>query len=372
MLPTFFSDQNFKSREFTSPSNGVRAKDRAKALVVGSLLPKKFFFATDLGTKGAKKFCVDTFNKFLDTYCGLSPEKRIHYEIVTQGLPCKIYIDLEFDPREHAWDMEKIIRATVESLKEALGEVGGYVLLNSNRAEKTSSHLIFDFPIFKNSGHLKSFMCGTFSDILETKLGEESQAVDRSVYTKDRCFRLYGSAKNGTNAHLLPPGKRLTDPIDRDLLTRSLAATVLEGKAIEWTQSRKRKSYNLTGAAKVRLDVVSSLQDEYVERFVGHFKDLVEDNFGPRQFYVKTCDNKVDIEISPGVPCDITKEICGVARIHKSNNTYFTYYLYTGEGHFQCTDSDCIAHANCRGRFGIANYRDDILGIQEFPEKLKT
>ena len=112
-------------------------------------------------------------------------------------------------------------------------------------------------------------------------------------------------------------------------------------------------------AAVRRAKTVEELKEEYVGRVVGHFKTWIEDGFGHRNFYVTVKHHEVCIEVAPGLPCDIA------GRIHAHNNTYFHYYLYTGEGHFQCTDQDCIDHENCRGKYAMENYRDDVFGIQE-------
>jgi hypothetical protein len=343
-------------RRVFDAKDGEYPKDRAKASIAGGPLPTLFLTARDYPkAKGAKDYTTEGLDAFIARYCALPPAQRTHYEMMLDTYPCKLYFDLDLDPVLFPdYDMERVIARLPGMVGEALGiETPPTIRMDCNRAEKTSTHLLFPTITFRNAcDHMRNFVAGLVLD------EEMDEAVDMSVYSKDRCFRLYGSHKAGDEHLLLRPGEK--GDLDPAFLRESLCSVIDPDAEIRECGKPKRK---WEGPPRLFADEYRNRVEVEVTRMIREMDEevaLLNDIEIPkRRLTVRSRDNKLDFQIAPGMPC------AHAERMHRSNTTFFTYYLYTGEGHFQCTDPECRA-GNLRGKYWAKNYRDDVWKIQEY------
>lgn len=183
-------------------------------------------FARDAGYKNnlaAKDFVVAGYDEFWKRFKRMKPENRCFYEIIAEGLPCKIHIDSEvemehnpgFDPEK----TEKGFFAHIDRLLKDLkmieeDETYETLTLKSSNSKKYSKHFFIDIKgkKFANNYHVGAFM-RRLRDRIIAEEGEESVNpyffaaelaskgkvfrffADMAIYTKNRNFRTYGSSK---------------------------------------------------------------------------------------------------------------------------------------------------------------------------------
>ncbi|CAM9377755.1 unnamed protein product, partial [Heterosigma akashiwo] len=160
------------------------------------------------------------------------------YEIIREQSPCRLYFDLEFDPRcnptvdgDHL--VSKWIQFVCLHLHQTYDLVVGrsdFLELDSSSDEKFSRHLICHLPsnqLFKDNLHAGKFVKHLIAEVLtsqqqhssqpsnttgvinrsgdrlttsffvKSKDGTDTCFVDLGVYTRNRCFRCYQSSKFG-------------------------------------------------------------------------------------------------------------------------------------------------------------------------------
>ena len=364
---------------------GIGPKDQAKSLFnAGRSGAAGFMYASNyMGGAAHNYYSVEPLASFLHRYLHvLRPPQRLQYEMFLEGIPLKLCYDLEFSPLDFPdLSMDACIDTICEHTAAVLGHDFGLapptaiVRLDANRATKTSTHLIFSTVVFRDYRHLNEFVNGRLIPRLrkaDTTGAEAIQVLDDGIYRKDGCFRIYGSQKSGGRATpLLPPGAVPADPLRRDLLLQSLATVIPVGGQdplaygrlglaapsegnCAWARTRVRAG----GPNQLRVthpqQPPNALRVQITERFV---RWLRERDFPSHPYDIRwsfPSEHRVDFAISPGLPCDVAK------RVHKSNRTYFNYYIQSGEGAFQCTDPDCCRDPETHGRFGKGYYRDEL------------
>ena len=235
---------------------------------------------------GKRSYVVATRTDFWRRYRTLHPPFRHHYELIRTGRPCHLYFDLEFCRKANPdLDGERAVGTLREQVCASLSRCypEDYPLddcqvvdLESTTDAKFSRHLLFRLP---GAAFADSHECGRFVHALckqlaarraaEPRLAElfvappssssssssSSEAfidgrpngnhplaapepaarvciVDLSVYSRNRCFRLYKSSKVGKVAQLLPAGLSeerlmfLPHEAETELFLSSLATNV--------------------------------------------------------------------------------------------------------------------------------------------------
>nr|GMC67130.1 DNA-directed primase/polymerase protein isoform X1 [Ipomoea batatas] len=187
---------------------------------------------------GYRRFLVSTYEDFWKRYNSMNPKRRHHYEMVmlySQGLPCHLYFDLEFNKKANADKngdemVDLLIVAVFDTLLQKYSLEGSHdwiVELDSSTEDKFSRHLIIRLPkiAFKDNSHVGAFtaeVCSRIYSSSETDerfrklfVSKDSKSVgipgqlfvDNAVYSRNRCFRLALSSKAGKSSVLLPSGR---------------------------------------------------------------------------------------------------------------------------------------------------------------------
>ncbi|XP_062149691.1 uncharacterized protein LOC133858274 [Alnus glutinosa] len=200
---------------------------------------------------GQRRFLVSTYKEFWKRYKNMDSKYRHHYEVIQEGLPCHLYLDLEFNKRvnpENNGDemVDLLISVILEALLDIYsiqGNLEWIVELDSSTEEKFSRHLIIRIPktAFKDNLHAGAFVAEICSRILSTRTSDQrfekllvkkdssstessSQLfVDTAVYSRNRCFHLALSSKAGKTSVLLSTGRfKCEDMCEEDMFMASL------------------------------------------------------------------------------------------------------------------------------------------------------
>ena len=213
-------------------------------------------FAVEKSAAGKRRYLVGHLGRFLDLYWRKSDSHRRHYyELIREGTPCRLYLDLEFTraPNAEINDdiaeqlMTELIGELCLSLKQVYDldvDRSAFVDLDSCTAKKFSRHLIVHLPrqsLFVDAPAVGSFIrhvVGRLAEEIATGVLQHRRPVlakhlfvhtkekdtasgvnidedlskttsqvgftddttcfiDIGVYTRNRLFRLLGSTKYG-------------------------------------------------------------------------------------------------------------------------------------------------------------------------------
>ena len=187
------------------------------------------FSFEDPWQEGLRQFLVVNLDNFWDFYSRFPDDLKHFYELIPEGLPCKLYFDLEFMTQWYPTLMlridelmgyfkEALLEFILEEFNILIDPQAHLVELDSSTQEKFSRHLIVDCPYFFENNlvcglFVKKFVenfsrfvpseiyhqlfhvqqpCGSIRNYLREQL-----FVDQGVYTKNRTFRIVSSKKYG-------------------------------------------------------------------------------------------------------------------------------------------------------------------------------
>lgn len=185
---------------------------------------KRFYIVTD---------AIDIWNIIKKT----QPKERYFHEVISDGVPCKLYFDLEFryeqNPDSNGVEMTKIfVELVCWGLKKWFNiccDMNNVLWLTASSKEKFSSHIIFqiDNVAFMNNsqaGNFVHFLCYTINrpsdekdeskhfpkpsmkqleKLIVKNKDKEEIFCDLQVYRKNNNFRVYLSNKFGQDRCLI-------------------------------------------------------------------------------------------------------------------------------------------------------------------------
>ena len=250
-------------------------------------------WALEHDRSGRRSYIVASFDDFWRRYRTLQAPFRHHYELIRDQRPCHLYFDLEYqretNPQADGEAMVQTLLTEVALALKALPgspEVANVIDLDSSTDKKFSHHLIVRLRecAFADNLHAGRFVHAMCVDLLRRSNDEPHAAalfvspaappqqsdtrtsdtnashgldaaapetaapspppppsaqrvsfVDLSVYSRNRCFRLYKSSKAGKTAQLLPAGMSeealffLPHDAEHTLFLDSLASRVPTG-----------------------------------------------------------------------------------------------------------------------------------------------
>ena len=216
-----------------------RARESSSSLPpLWSMEPR--IFSMEVSSTGKRRYIVGQLGRFMDWYWRkIDPNQRHCYELIREGTPCRLYLDLEFaraaNPEINGDIAEQLVMELVEELRQGLLREYGiqvdrtaFIDLDSSTDKKFSRHLISHLPdhaLFADAcevgvfvrqvvgilaeeianGALQSRRPALARHLYVRRKEEKGTAaaengtcfVDLGVYTRNRLFRLLGSAKHG-------------------------------------------------------------------------------------------------------------------------------------------------------------------------------
>ncbi|OWA55074.1 DNA-directed primase/polymerase protein [Hypsibius exemplaris] len=347
-----------------------------------------FAFETGDLSEGRRRYLVTSYEHFWHTYKQVDAEWKHHYEVILEGVPVKLYFDLEFEREMNAChngeEMVQMFLAEMEIVFQELYSLplprDDLVQLDASTTSKFSQHLIFPSVLFHDLHHVGLFvryLCYRIlhpvvqpsSSTLEVssqgqnllikdKSGSRNVFVDQGVYTKNRNFRLFQSSKLGkTNPLVLTADCPLQEKTDREVFFLSLICNVTvpppKNVAILTFDSDKYPlpenqhfTQTRTGANSLAPSQTGSSGSPFPEldRF---FEEVI--TMGGAQGRIRQWQYFPDTHTILYAICGDYKYCERIGRHHKSNNVLFVASLPTGMYHQKCMDSECRA-VNFRSR----------------------
>uniref|UniRef100_K3WHZ0 DNA-directed primase/polymerase protein n=1 Tax=Globisporangium ultimum (strain ATCC 200006 / CBS 805.95 / DAOM BR144) TaxID=431595 RepID=K3WHZ0_GLOUD len=240
-------------------------------------VPRVFSFED--AREGTRRFLVSSFESFWANYTSTKPDQRHVYEIIREGVPCRLYFDLEFkkacNPLVNGDELvERLVSLVQLQLYRKYGIHAtreAVVQLDSSTNAKFSRHLIFHLPqgeLFADNIHAGNFIREFIHALVanprdqvdevndhpspflvstgqqrpiddaypeSNNTGDHNRSkqlfIDVGVYTRNRMFRVLGSSKYRRDAILKPMPTAQTqaavttagdDALDRNLFLQSL------------------------------------------------------------------------------------------------------------------------------------------------------
>lgn len=345
-------------------------------------------FSVELASTGTRRFLVTSPVEFWRRYEAMLPYHRHYYEIIRQGWPCHLYLDLEFSIVDNPTkDGQMAVDAVVSLLREeAQNQLGvhledsGILELDSSTETKFSRHLIIRLPgaAFATNIHIGAFIqslckraqeeraldprCGA----LFVKKGDVDDAcfIDTGVYTRNRAFRLHLSSKAGKNAVLMPtrrygtsglrperifmdalicnvtPEARLIRCFDESSGDAAAAATAAAGRASARAgRGLSRGSGALLGSDGTTVPHMGPSPYPDIDAFIASVCSNLEGGPGSIRSWVSLDDGAVLLYNIKG------NRYCGnIGRQHRSNGVFYVVDLEQGVWYQKCYDPDCRAY----------------------------
>ena len=220
-----------EKRKFSVPEGGVwfhRQLDAQK----NSVDTQGVLVAWDKDSStGSKLYGVfSNINLLYENILSITNTQRCGYEIISQSLPCKLYLDVEWEGSQDSTHMRiRDIMSCMRSFcryKLNIEHLEIYVSCSSRQKEngvfKNSYHVVVRNVMFScnDDGNMKGFLsefCCKHQDtypVWYTKDNSQSACcIDMAVYTKNRCLRLPLCCKKGTSTAFV----RINgDPLDKN------------------------------------------------------------------------------------------------------------------------------------------------------------
>ncbi len=174
------------------------------------------------------------FHKIMEP---MAAENRYFYEVIEEGKPCHMYIDLDVDltkyPSIDVHTVKEMVCSHVESgFKQMDLEIEEKLVAGSSNEKKGSLHIIYRLKnrLWQNNAHVGAFMrCCMERRVKNIPEDYEmwSLFVDMCVYSRNRLFRMAGCTKKHENRVKWVEGepfnyknwlKSLIQPMHRDEL----------------------------------------------------------------------------------------------------------------------------------------------------------
>ncbi|KAH7488358.1 hypothetical protein PRIC1_007526 [Phytophthora ramorum] len=240
-------------------------------------VPRVFSFES--AGNGKRRFLVASFAEFWKNFKKTRADQRHVYEIIREGVPCRLYFDLEFN---RAINPNVDGNALVDRLISLLQlqfhrrygirvNQGNIYQLESSTQAKFSRHLIFHLPsgdLFADNLHAGAFVREFIGDLVAFRNEDADQQegseglytpflvntetaddpvdkkqlfIDAGVYTRNRMFRVLGSSKFRKNALLRPfTASACATDLDQEFFLNTLVCPYPSLEAMELSQQTER------------------------------------------------------------------------------------------------------------------------------------
>lgn len=345
-------------------------------------------FSVELASTGTRRFLVTSYIEFWKRYHTMLPHHRHYYEVIRQGWPCNLYLDLEFNVEDNPGrDGQAAVDAVLCMLRQVLLqrlgiqlEDQGVLELDSSTEKKFSRHLIVRLPgaAFASNIHAGVLIQSIYelatekrasdpscAQLLFVKKGANEDAffIDTGVYTRNRSFRLHLSSKSGKTATLLPTGRYGTAGLRTEKLffdslvcnvspeTRLLRCFDENNAPVSAAAARaaaqKLFNNNSGNGQRTAVDITTTQALPHtgpspypeIDAFIESVSSSA-DPTGPRGLIRSW----VALDTSCGIMLYNIKgsRYCGnIGRHHKSNGVFYVVDLQQGVWYQKCYDPEC-------------------------------
>lgn len=340
-------------------------------------------FEGDKTAQGKRRYLVARKDDFWNTYRKMEMTERHYYEIVREGVPCRLYFDLELNRdinflRDGPRMVQRFIVLVLARIRKIYGTTASesdVLQLDSSTDAKFSRHLIFHLPAaaWRNNAHVGDFVrdlclaleqeanqmsaeeAVVLSPIVKDEKGHDTLFVDQTVYSKNRNFRLIWSSKIGkTVCFDISSDNKF--PLKRQeelgFLLDSLASYVAHRpglRILEYRSNEPKKRGLSSRTAAPNLGAAGGAEDPYdrsASELRSPFPDV--DDWVARQIATRPGKRGriKSVLYFPDVGTIVyniegNKYCDAIGREHKSNGTYCYVKLSMGLLFFKCYDAEC-------------------------------
>lgn len=164
----------------------------------------KYCYKYEYGRNGKRCLVVgNDKDVFLSWFNGLEQDKRRFYEFIRENDIVAEYYDIDYHVSQMLTPEQQIeySHSIIEQLLRVRNDVSDQtiskrdlVVLSAHTSSKISLHIITQTTYFENNSLQSLFMKDIYNKLNE--LGSEFN-IDLSVYSKNRCFRMYKNTKYG-------------------------------------------------------------------------------------------------------------------------------------------------------------------------------
>jgi hypothetical protein len=168
----------------------------------------KYCFKYEYGDNGKRCMIIgEDLNIFLEWFRSLPESKRKLYELIRETDRVAEYYDVDLKITG-AMDVDNTSMEIINDVLNARNQVSkrkisnkDLIVLSAHTPDKLSLHIISKKTYFKNSKIQRLFALDVYNE-LSKKLGTIAN-IDTSVYSKNRCFRMYLNHKYNKNNTLV-------------------------------------------------------------------------------------------------------------------------------------------------------------------------
>ncbi|CAH0480867.1 unnamed protein product [Peronospora belbahrii] len=267
-----FADQVAAFRQRVKPACGVSPNPEYNNV---DHVPRVFSF--ERAGDGKRRFLVTSLADFWKTYKTIRADQRHVYEIIREGVPCRLYFDLEFKRAINTHVDGNALVTRLLSLIQLQRRYGIRVQgrdiyqLESSTPAKFSRHIIVHLPggdLFEDNLQAGAFVRELINDLIvlvddgdsekecpdqlyspflvnteseNDSVGKRQLFIDTSVYTRNRMFRILGSSKFKKHAvlRLLNPSSSLLTELDQGQFANTLVCPYQSIEAVKLIQQTK-------------------------------------------------------------------------------------------------------------------------------------
>ena len=296
--------------------------------------------AEDISSSGQKVFYVDTLDRLHAAYVQI---KHPHwYECLLEDKPSRIFLDIESNT---SVDLDNILNKLTIAIQQKFGETPTIEILDSCSDQKQSWHILCTNIWMKNVYHVGAF-------IRRLVLFIEEDAIDTSVYTKNRMFRIKGSSKHSSKRVLKHSKPWYTLLVQTQ--AHGLPNVIYECKEIDGSEPVSNSKHpsqlffyengQWHGVRqKTHSATHSVLTNELLEPIVKKIDEICDGNLYR---------HKMSMTSTGNIFCSTKSRKCAIAgREHRGNNIWFEIDLTQQRVFQRCYDDEC------KGK------RHEILGI---------
>ncbi|KAK2579199.1 hypothetical protein KPH14_002719 [Odynerus spinipes] len=294
---------------------------------------------------GTRKFVVAHPEVYWWYYKDRPPETRCSYEIIPDGAPCCLYVDLEFlFELNHESNGPRMTNTLIDILSAFMLKEwrlpcnrSNIINLDSTNKEKFSRHLIFAIKdvAFRDNFHVGRFMKYVCMEITNYLATAETQHDILSTWDKSNIEELFVNTKNGRKLF-----------IDTGVYTKNRHFRIY--KSTKWAYFPQKKDLTLfdfsNGEAQIKRHFNKdqrqqiSIKDHNTSSQYPEIDKYILNIIKPGK--IRVCKYNEWLRI-------LTYEICGyrycenIGRWHKSNNIFLIVDLNKKFMYQKCHDEEC-------------------------------
>ena len=313
----------------------------------------------EIDASGKRRYLMTTCEYFYLKYRNMHPEQRYWYEIIRYDFPCKLYFDIEYNKQlNKSNNGDKLISIFKQFLIKYIHTMlqisiskENIVDLDSSNVKKFSRHIIINFKdkLFKNNIECGAFvanMCDKIINIITNNKNDplnqlmvnniynkKGLFIDKSVYYKNRCFRLPFSSKlkyiQQKTPYFLQPINQITNKTMKYEQFVDMLVCQQPNNSVEFITINKTK-FN---------DNISNVKYNHSKQNTKYLNGM--DNDDNIKIWIKNIISKNLVDINRKIKLDLYKiyyeydnmillyhvqnyRYCeNISREHKSNNVYF-------------------------------------------------